>query len=158
MSLAELIRPAKQWQANTKRQNAGEETMGYSLNADVARQRMPTLDAAGIDDFLGSCPDTAVLLFRGDTARNAEADDIAVVLPQLLDAFAGRLHAAVIAPEAEAALLRRFDIKARPCLALVRAERNLGTIAKIQDWSVYLARIGAMLADDAHSAGQGAVS
>jgi hydrogenase-1 operon protein HyaE len=137
----------------------GEETMGQSLTTDVARQqRMPTLDATTIDNFLASCPATAVLFFRGDAARKAEADDIAVVLPQLVDAFAGRLCAAVIAPEAEAALSPRFDIKARPCLALVRADRNLGAIAKIQDWSFYLSRIGAMLADDAAAARQGAVS
>ncbi len=133
--------------------------MGHSLTADVARSaRVATLDATTIDDFLASCPDAALLLFRGDAARKAEADDIAVVLPQLAGAFAGRLTPAVIAPEAEAALLPRFAIKARPCLALVRADRNLGAIAKIQDWSFYLARIGAMLADNAASAEQGAAS
>jgi hydrogenase-1 operon protein HyaE len=121
--------------------------MGTSLNGKfVRRDQTPTVDADSVDAFLTATPDAALLLFRGDATR-PEVADIAVVLPQLVAAFPGRLSAAVVAPAAEAALMARYGVKATPSLALVRGGQTLGVIAKIQDWSVYLARIGQLLAD-----------
>ncbi|MBB5047307.1 hydrogenase-1 operon protein HyaE [Rhodopseudomonas rhenobacensis] len=133
--------------------------MSTSLAAeDVRLDGMPTVDAATLDDIFASAPETILLLFfRGDPTR-AEVGDIAVVLPQLGKAFAGRLRPAVVAASAEQALMQRCGVRAMPSLALLRADRTLGVIAKIQDWSVYLARIEAMLAADGHSAQQGATS
>jgi len=130
--------------------------MSPSLAAeDVRPQGMPTVDAATLDDIFACAPETPVLLFfRGDPTR-AEGGDIAVVLPQLGKAFAGRLTPAVAAASAESELMQRCGVRAVPSLALLRAGRTLGVIAKIQDWSVYLARIEAMLAADGRSAQQG---
>ncbi|HEY0329116.1 MAG TPA: hydrogenase accessory protein [Rhodopseudomonas sp.] len=117
---------------------------------------MLTVDAATLDQLFASAPEIILLaFFRGDPAR-AEASDIAVVLPQLSQAFAGRLTPAVVAASAEPELMQRFGVRAAPSLALLRAGRTLGVIAKIQDWSVYLSRIEAMLKADGHSAQQGA--
>ncbi|ABD89302.1 hydrogenase accessory protein [Rhodopseudomonas palustris] len=133
--------------------------MSTSLAAeDVRLDGVPTVDAATLDDLFASAPDAILLLFfRGDPSR-PEVSDIAVVLPQLSKAFAGRLTPAVVAASAEAALMQRFGVRAAPSLALLRAERTLGVIAKIQDWLVYIARIEAMLKADGHSAQQGATS
>jgi hydrogenase-1 operon protein HyaE len=128
--------------------------MGSSLATDVARHHeMPTVDAASVDAVLAAAADRVVVLFfRGDTARWPETADLAVVLPQLIKAFSGRLTAAVVAAEAERDLMRRFGVTVCPSLALARPDRTLGVIPKIQDWSSYIARIGAMLADDARVA------
>jgi hydrogenase-1 operon protein HyaE len=133
--------------------------MGQALAGQFVRlEGMPSVDVADIDSLLASLGDTTlVLFFRGDPTR-AEVADIAVVLPQLIAAFPGRLQPAVVAQAAEKPLMARFGVLAQPSLALVRADRTLGVIAKIQDWSVYVARIGAMLAADDQSVQQGALS
>lgn len=120
---------------------------------------LPSVDLQTIDGFLEARPgeaETAVLFFTGDPAR-PEASDVAVVLPELVTAFAGAIRAGLVAREAEAALMSRFGVRVLPSLALVRDGRTLGIIPKIQDWSVYIDRIGRLL--DAERAGlQGATA
>jgi hydrogenase-1 operon protein HyaE len=102
-----------------------------------------------VDDVLAAAADRVVVLFfRGDLARWPESADLAVVLPQLIKAFPGRLAAVVAAAEAERDLMRRFGVSVCPSLALARPGRTLGVIPKIQDWSSYIAKITAMLSDD----------
>jgi hydrogenase-1 operon protein HyaE len=112
------------------------------------RRVLPTLDIAEVDAFLtaaeaaGAMP---VLLFAGDAARWPEAADVAIVLPELIEAFQGRLQGAVIAPQAETTLASRFAVQVYPSLVLWRHGEVLEVIPKIKDWSVYVARIGAVL-------------
>ena len=110
---------------------------------------LPIVGASDIDGFIASVPDRiSVLLFRGDPLRFPDGDDIAVVLPQLIVAFSGRLVGAEIAADDEMALMPRFGVKVCPGIALARPGRSLGAICKIQDWSVYLARINVLLDAD----------
>lgn len=116
----------------------------------VSRHGLPALDTDTVDAFLSSGsgePAAAILFFTGDASR-PEANDVAVVLPELLEAFAGRLRAAVVARAAEAALMPRFGVRVLPSLALVRDGRNPAVIPKIQDWSSYVSRIEGWLAPD----------
>ena len=111
---------------------------------DLVRRGLPEVDAASVDMFLTSADDAgavAVLLSAGDPARWPEAIDVAVVLPELIDAFQGRLRGAVIAREAESELGARFGVRVQPTLILCSNGETLGLIAKIQDWSVYIDRI-----------------
>ncbi|WP_346296537.1 hydrogenase accessory protein [Rhodopseudomonas sp. P1] len=122
--------------------------MSGSLARAAARPNAPTLvDEANVDDFIACSGKIVVLFFRGDAARFPEAADLAVVLPELINAFPGRLVAAEVAAEAERGLMAKFGVAVCPSLAVVQPERTLGVIAKIQDWSSYLAQIGAMLAE-----------
>jgi hydrogenase-1 operon protein HyaE len=112
------------------------------------RHALPTLDVAEVDAFLTSAQAAGavpVLLFAGDAARWPEAADVAVVLPELIEAFQGRLQGAVIAPQAETALASRFDVQVYPSLVFWRGGEVLEIIPKIKDWSVYVARIAAVL-------------
>lgn len=113
----------------------------------AARHGLPAIDAASVDRFL-TAPgeaETAILLFTGDPVRWPEANDVMVVLPQLVKAFAGRLRPAIVAREAEAKLMQRFGVNVLPSLALVRHGRKIGVIPKIQNWSTYVERIGRLL-------------
>lgn len=110
---------------------------------------LPEIDAATADDFLGAAEQAgavAVLLSAGDPARFPEALDVAIVLPELITAFQGRLQGAVIARDAEAALGERFGVRVQPSLIFCRAGETLGLIAKVQDWSVYVDRISRLIA------------
>lgn len=108
---------------------------------DLARRGLPEVDAATVDRFLNTTDEAdaiAVLLSAGDPARFPEAIDVAVVLPELIEAFKGRLRAAVIARGAESELGQRFGVRVQPTLIFVAKGETLGLIAKIQDWSIYV--------------------
>ncbi|WP_316206397.1 MULTISPECIES: hydrogenase accessory protein [unclassified Bradyrhizobium] len=112
------------------------------------RSGMPEVDGANIDDFLAAADRAAavaVLLSAGDPVRFPEALDVAIVLPELITAFQGRLHGAVIARDAEAALGERFGVRVQPSLIFCRGGETLGLIAKVQDWSIYVDRISRLI-------------
>ena len=122
------------------------------------RHGLPTLDSADIDHFLANAETAgamAVLLFAGDPVRWPEAADVAVVLPELIEAFQGRLQGAVIASQAELALAPRFNVQVYPSLVLCRDGKVMDVIPKIKDWSVYIDRVTALL-DGAIKAGSSA--
>lgn len=115
---------------------------------DLTRRGLLEVDAASVDRFLGAANEAgavAVLLSAGDPARFMEAIDVAVVLPELIDAFRGRLRGAVIARRAESELGQRFGVRVQPTLIFIAKGETLGLIAKIQDWSVYVERIAKLI-------------
>ncbi|MGQ0682330.1 hydrogenase accessory protein [Bradyrhizobium sp.] len=126
---------------------------------NLVRRGLPEVDVDNVDAFIaraGNAGAVAVLLSAGDPARWPEAIDVAVVLPELIDAFGGRLRGAVIAREAEGELGKRFGVRVQPSLILCRGSETLGLIAKIQDWSVYVDRISKLI-DRPHSGGAAVV-
>lgn len=119
-----------------------------SISSVFSRHGLPTVGVAEIDQFLAAAETAGavpVLLFAGDSQRWPEAVDVAVVLPELIEAFQGRLQGAVIAAEAELALAPRFNVQVYPSLVLWRGGRVLDVIPKIRDWSVYVDRITGLL-------------
>lgn len=115
---------------------------------DLTRRGLPEIDAASVDRFLrasNAAGAVAVLLSAGDPARFMEAIDVAVVLPELIDAFRGRLRGAVIARRAESELGQRFGVRVQPTLIFIAKGETLGLIAKIRDWSVYVDRIAKVI-------------
>ena len=68
-----------------------------------------------------------------------ESHDVAVILPELIKAFSGRLQAAVIAKPIERELQARFRFTSWPSLVFLRNGEYLGVIAGIRDWQEYQA-------------------
>ena len=129
------------------------------IRALSQRHGLPVVDAETVDPFLAGSPGepaAALVLFAGDPVRWPEANDAAVILPELLEAFAGALRGAVVARTAEEALKSRFGVVVFPSIAVVSDGRTLATIAKVRDWADYCARIRAALAGDAEPARTGA--
>ncbi|UVK48607.1 hydrogenase accessory protein (plasmid) [Mesorhizobium sp. AR07] len=113
------------------------------------RARLPLIDETNIDAFLApaaSEPDNAVLFFTGDPSQRPEADDVAVVLPHILQTFQGRLRGAVVLRTAEDKLKARFNVVVMPSLAVTRRDQPVGVLGKIRDWSEYVEKISAWLA------------
>lgn len=105
----------------------------------------PGLAAADLDAFVNA-PGDAILFCAGDPVQYPECLDVAVVLPEILRAFPGRLRVGIPTRETEPALQARFGFNRWPSLVFLRAGAYVGTISGIQDWSVYLERIKALLA------------
>ena len=110
------------------------------------------VDETTIDAFLspaGNEVEHGLLFFAGDPAQRGETHDVAIILPQLLRVFAGRLRAAIVAARAEAALKQRFHVGVFPSLVVTRGGETLGVLPKVHDWPDYIARIEAMLSPGA---------
>jgi hydrogenase-1 operon protein HyaE len=115
---------------------------------DLPRHGLPEVQAGNVDAFLAAADGAgavAVLLSAGDPVRWPEAIDVAIVLPELIDAFQGRLRGAVIARAAEGELGQRFGVRVQPTLIFCSKGETLGLIGKIQDWPVYIDRISKLL-------------
>jgi hydrogenase-1 operon protein HyaE len=106
---------------------------------------LPGLDAANLEAFL-EAPGDGVIFCGGDPVQHPECLDVAVVLPELLRAFPGRLRAGIAGRELEPALQARYGLSRWPSLIFVRAGDYVGTLPGILDWSVYLTRVQGLLA------------
>jgi hydrogenase-1 operon protein HyaE len=114
------------------------------IDALTTRQGLPLVDEDGLDGFLA--PGRHSLLFlAGDPAKYPEALDVAVILPELIRAFAGRFQAAVVAPASAAALKARFGVSRWPALVLLRGDAYVGAIERVRNWDDYLAELAALL-------------
>lgn len=105
--------------------------------------------------LLGSMADVAaytegegvhVVFVPGDIKRNLETPDVAVVLPELRQAFQGRFDCAVAAPEVESELREDSGVYKTPSLIFYREGTMIGGIPKVRDWSEYIERITQILA------------
>lgn len=121
--------------------------MSSHLSALLARAGASMLDEGNAADFLGAAKadESFLLFFCGDPAQRPEALDVAVIFPELLRAFKGRLRGAVVAPGAEKALGSLYRVDVLPALAIVRGNASIGVISRVRDWSEYLEKIEALL-------------
>lgn len=89
-----------------------------------------------------------VLFFPGDPQTVKDATDVAVVLPELVKAFDGRLNPGVVTDTFGdgTALKRQYGFHQFPALVFVRNNDHVGTIERIRDWAEYLTRISEMQA------------
>jgi hydrogenase-1 operon protein HyaE len=100
------------------------------------RHGLPLLDADNYDQFVYG-HENVVLFFANDPVMFPESHDVAVILPEILKAFAGKLHGAVIAKSVERELQARFRFSSWPSLVFLRGGEYLGVITGIKDWAEY---------------------
>ncbi|MGD8498403.1 MAG: hypothetical protein PVG82_05825, partial [Chromatiales bacterium] len=76
-----------------------------------------------------------------------DATDVAVVLPELVRAFEGRLRPGVVTDVFGDGkkLMRHYGFREYPALVFVRGGEYIGTITRIQDWADYLDQISGLL-------------
>lgn len=121
------------------------------LRALSEKHGVAPVDDSSIDAFLEPGPGRpahAILFFAGDPTQRSETHDVAVILPQLLEAFAGRLRSGIVA-RASKPLESRFGVCVFPSLVVTRDGEPLGVLPKVYDWADYLTRIERLLAPDA---------
>ncbi|MCB1791737.1 MAG: hypothetical protein KDJ24_15655 [Gammaproteobacteria bacterium] len=110
----------------------------------TAQHGYASLTADNIDATLAR-EATLALFVSEDPQRYPEANDVAVILPELTRAFRGQFEPLVVDRTLEPLLKDRYDIAVWPCLVFLRNGRFLGKISKVRDWSEYLERIGEIL-------------
>ena len=94
------------------------------------------------DEFSAS-PGMNVLFFPGDPKTVKDATDVAVVLPELMNVFAGKLNVGVITDTFGdgSKLKKKYGFTHYPSLVFVRDGGYIGTMSRIRDWQEYLTTI-----------------
>lgn len=115
------------------------------LVEDYAYPRLTRDNLAAFSDQ----PGDSVILCAGDPAQHPEALDLAVVLPELAQAFPGAFRVGVADRALEPDLQARYGLTVWPSLLFLRDGGYVGVLPGIQDWAVYLKRVPELLATPA---------
>ncbi len=113
----------------------------------LSEHGFPVVSLTNHDEFV-SRPGMNVLFFPGDAKTVRDATDVAVVLPELVAAFEGRLSPGVVTDVfGDGKMLKqRYGFREYPALVFVRSGDYVGTIVRIQDWGSYLETISELFA------------
>lgn len=110
----------------------------------IDNKGVPQVGEATLDDFVRTHP-SVLLFFTENPVQFPESNDVAVVLPQLMQAFGDRFKVAVVERESERRLHARYPFDGWPALVHLRDGRYVGAISRMQDWDVYLSEIERLL-------------
>ena len=111
----------------------------------IEKYGYPVLTEESLESFQKEHKD--VVLFFTENANNyPESNDVAVILPEILKSFEGRLTPAVINRKSERPLQRKYRFKGYPALVFLRDGEYVGTISKVRDWLEYIDEFKTMLA------------
>ena len=110
----------------------------------IDNKGVPVVDEASLDDFIRHHA-SVLLFFTENPAQFPESNDVAVVLPLLMQTFGDRFRVAVVARGCERRLHARFPFDGWPALVYLRDGRYVGAISRMQDWDVYLREIERLL-------------
>jgi hydrogenase-1 operon protein HyaE len=108
----------------------------------------PEANPATLPELIAQ-PACLVLFFPGNPERYPESSDVAVILPELIAAFSGRLQPAVVSLAHEEQLRERYPFDRWPALVFLRSGVQIGTISKVRDWADYLEQITNLLEQQA---------
>jgi hydrogenase-1 operon protein HyaE len=114
----------------------------------IERHGYPVLTLDTLESFT-LAHEHSVLFFTENPAKFPESNDVAMILPELVSAFAGILSAAVVDKQDQGKLQMRFGFREWPALVFLRRGDYLGAITRVQDWSFYLEEIRRILSSEA---------
>lgn len=102
------------------------------------------LEPEGFDAWVSE-PGTALLVFTENPVLYRETLDLAVIVPELAQALAGRFRTGVLLPAAARALAPRYGFRRWPALVLLKGGRYVGAIDGLREWQVYLEELTHLL-------------
>lgn len=102
----------------------------------------PQITLDNHDDFVAT-PGLNVLFFPGNPDTVKDASDVAVILPELVNAFDQKLNPGVVTDTFGDGmkLKRQYGFTHYPALVFVRDGEYVDTLSRIQDWTHYLSKI-----------------
>lgn len=124
--------------------DAGSNALAGLMRRLEQENGFAALDANTFDAYVAA-PGNSVVLFLDDPVRYPEAWDVAVVLPEVLKAFAATLRAGMLGPEEARKLQPRFGFSRWPALVFLRGGEYVGTIEGMLDWEPFVRQVAQML-------------
>lgn len=118
--------------------------LGELLARLEERGLMSRVASNSVDDYLAAHAEAALLL-TDDPARSPESWDMAVVLPELLHTFVGRLAGAVALPAESREIAARFGVSRYPSLVVLRGGQYLGVLEGMYDWQALVPALTRLL-------------
>jgi hydrogenase-1 operon protein HyaE len=110
---------------------------------------MAALDAPALDtndfDAWAAQPGHALVVFSEDPVLYRETLDLAVIVPELARAFAGRFRVGLLLQAPARALAPRYGFRRWPALVMLRDGSYVGAIDGLRDWREYLDEIARLL-------------
>lgn len=110
----------------------------------LARPGFGKLDASNFDEAKQQ-PGHLMLFCTGDPQQRPESLDLAVILPELYQAFAAQFRVGLVASDIEETVQQYYGVQQWPCLVLLRDGEYVGSIPRLRDWVEYLQEIAALL-------------
>ncbi|MEM0921444.1 MAG: hydrogenase accessory protein [Pseudomonadota bacterium] len=101
-------------------------------------------DLAAFEALLAA-PGAHCVFVPGDPVRNLESTDVAVILPEIRQAFQNRFDVAIATPAIEQNILKAAGVFKTPSLIFFRDGAMIGAIPKVRDWDDYMARVTRIL-------------
>jgi len=86
-----------------------------------------------------------LLLFTEDPVRFKETLDLAVIVPELARAFAGRFAVGVLLPEAAREIHVRYGFRRWPAFVLLADGQYVGAVDGLRTWNEYLEEVARLL-------------
>lgn len=101
--------------------------------------------AAETVDAFGRQPGHALLLFTEDPLRIRETLDLAVIVPQLAQAFPDRFRIGVLLPEAARQVQARYGFRRWPAFVMLRDGAYVGAVDGLRNWDEYVQEVTQLL-------------
>lgn len=86
-----------------------------------------------------------LLLFLEDPVRYKETLDLAVILPEIVAAYPGRLSVGVLLPEVARAVHPRYAFRRWPALVMLKDGDYVGAIDGLRNWDEYVTEVARLL-------------
>ncbi len=114
------------------------------IKSMIEREGYSALDGPELKAFIDQHEDV-ILVFAEGMKRLPEADDLAIILPELTRAFPGRFRVAVIPFTAHRDFKLHYHFLKLPTLLFLRRGEYIGAIEGLLDWADYLAEINRLI-------------
>ena len=114
------------------------------IKSMIEREGYSALDGPELKSFIDQHEDV-ILVFAEGVKRLPEADDLAIILPELMHAFPGRFRVAVVPFTAHRDFKLHYHFLKLPTLLFLRRGEYIGAIEGLLDWSDYLAEINRLI-------------
>lgn len=114
------------------------------INQLIEQRAIAVVDEQSLDSLTRNQRST-LLFFTENPVQFPESNDVAVVLPLLMDAFVDRFQVGLVDRSSEHQLHARFPFDGWPALVMLKDGDYVGAISRMQDWDVYLSEIERLL-------------
>jgi hydrogenase-1 operon protein HyaE len=124
---------------------AGADARSYPLIVQLFTKHGATeVSAANFDAFTGRAGHT-LLLFTEDPLRFRETLDLAVIVPEIAQAFRGRFAIGVLLPDAAREFQPRYGFRRWPAFVVLKDGRYIGAVDGLRSWDEYVAEVARLL-------------
>ena len=123
---------------------ATETVLHPLLNQLFTRHGFTRVAADALDAFTAA-PGHTLLVFTEDPQRYKETLDLAVIVPEVAKAFAGRFRVGVLLPADARKAASRYGFARWPALVMLKDGMYVGAIDGLRNWDEYVEGVQRLL-------------